>query len=99
MDTEPKTWSKNCEAAKQLRKDLADGKINPKDYKPKHVYQMRDVFSKYTLQRFGQNLKNVVTDYLSAISLGDDAVAYWLETGKVPVGSNGKFKTQTIIIY
>ena len=99
MDTESKSWSKVCEAAKQLRKDLADGKINPKDYKPKHVYQMRDVFSKYTLQRFGQNLKNVVADYLSAISLGGDTVAYWIETGKVPAGSNGKFKTQTIIIY
>lgn len=99
MDTVPKPWNKVSEAAKLLRKDLADGKINPKDYKPKHVYQMRDVFSEYTLQRFGQNLKNVVADYLSAISLGGDAVAHWLETGKVPAGSNGKFKTQTIIIY
>ena len=91
MDNEPKNWSKSCEAAKQLREDLAQGRINPKDYKPKHVHQMRESFQNYALNRFANNLKNVVADYLSAVSLGDDAVASWVESGKLPTGSNGKF--------
>ena len=34
MDAEPKNWTRTCEAAKQLRKDLAEGIIDPWNYKP-----------------------------------------------------------------
>ena len=34
MDADPKNWTRSCEAAKQLRKDLAEGIIDPRNYKP-----------------------------------------------------------------
>ena len=34
MDADPKIWNASCEVTKQLRKDFAEGIIDPRNYKP-----------------------------------------------------------------
>jgi hypothetical protein len=91
MDAVPPDWNKTCEAAKQLRQDLVDGFIDARNYKPKTVHKMRaPLFTQYSLHRFSNNLRNVVSGYQAAKALGEEALQTWLKEGAIP-SSSGKW--------
>ena len=87
MDAEPKNWNRNCEAAKQLRKDLADGIINHQSYKPALEQKKRLVYQSYPKSRFSANMRNVVTYFEAVAPLGGDRINEWVENGKPPTRS------------
>ena len=84
MDAEPKNWTRNCEAAKQLRKDLADGIIEYKNYKPAMEQKKRIIYQSFPKARFSANMRNVVTDFEAVAPLGGDRIMEWVENGKPP---------------
>ena len=99
MDAETKTWSKTCEAAKQLRQDIADGVINVKAYKASNVQSMRTVYAPYPKTRFASNMRNIVTEYNIVAQLGEEAVQLWIPEGKMPAGSNEGNNVFTVFLF
>ena len=85
MDVEPKNWTRTCEASKQLRKDLAEGIIDPRNYKPALV-------KKKPRRLFGLSkvsVLNIVTSFAVVSQLGSEKMLVWVETGK-SVGQSPK---------
>ena len=87
---EPKNWTRKYKAAKQLRKDLADGIIDHRSYKPALEQKKRLVYQSFPKARFSANMRNVVTDFEAVAPLGGDRINEWVENGKPParVASN-----------
>ena len=99
MDAEPKIWNRSCEAAKQLRQDLAEGIIDPRSYKPAVVQKTRDVYLTYPRSRFSSNMRNIVTDFEVVSQLGSEKVMEWVESGKPPSRPKSKEGKSYITFY
>ena len=94
-----KYWTRTCEAAKQLRKDLAEGIIDPRSYKPALVQKKRDVYLTYPRSRFSSNMRNIVTDFEVVSQLGSEKILEWVETEKPPSRQKSKEGKSYITFY
>ena len=74
MDAEPKTWTRTCEGARQLRQDLANGIVKSKNAKPSLIQPTREVYLAYTKTRFAANLRNSIADFEAVSQLGEEVV-------------------------
>ena len=83
-NAKPKKWSRTCEAAKWLHKDLYEGKIDPsRDLA--HVIQKRcSSYLYYTKEIFQQNNKKKIKAFIALVEIGDEALLQWVEDGKLP---------------
>ena len=99
MNVEPKNWSRSCEAAKQLRKDLAEDIIDPRSYKPALVQKTRDVYLAFPKSRFSSNMRNIVTDFEVVSQLGSEKIMEWVETGRPPSRPKSKEGKSYITVY
>ena len=82
-NAKPKNWSRTCEAAKWLRKDLYEGKINPHRDQA-HVFQENcSLYLYYTKVIFQQNYKKTIEAFIVVNKIGDEALLQWVEDGKI----------------
>ena len=66
MDVEAQNWTRTCEVAKRIRKDLAEGIMDPRNHKPAMVQKKRDVYLAFPKSRFSSNMLNIVIRSLEA---------------------------------
>ena len=83
-DAKPKNWSRACEAAKWLRKDLYEGKIDPHTDRAHIVQENRPSYLYYTKAIFQQNFKKTIEAFFAVNDIGDEALLQWVEDGKLP---------------
>ena len=84
MDAEPKSWTRNGEAAKLLRLDLYEGTVDPMRCKAKDVAKTRDEYKAFPSNRFAANFRNTCNDFLIVRELGEEALSGWVEDGQPP---------------
>ena len=101
MDAEPKNWSRSCDAAKQLRKDLYENIIDP-DEAPRKVQETRPLYKTVPKTKFAPNYRNLANDFVMMRELNDeDALKAWVEDGKPFQRKQGKWsdKNNASMIY
>ena len=64
----PEKWA-TSKALKQLNTDLRDGTINPHNYKPKDIYESREVYQQYEKTKFKSNMERAVQKFINGKSL------------------------------
>ena len=83
-DTKPKTWSRTCEAAKWLSKDLYEGEIDPHRDQTHVVQENCPLYLYNTKTIFQQNFKKTIKAFISVSEISDEALLQWVEDGKPP---------------
>ena len=83
-DPKLKNWSRTCEGAKWLCKDLYKGKINPHRDHTHAVYKKCPLYLYYTKAIFQQNCKKTIEAFIAVNKIGDDTLLQWVEDGKLP---------------
>jgi len=56
-------------ALKQLNIDLRDGTIDPHNYKPKDIYESREVYQQFEKNKFRANMGRAVQKFINGKSL------------------------------
>ena len=97
-NAKPRNWSRTCEAAKWLCKDLYEGKIDPHRDLAHGVQEKCPLYLYYTMAIFQQNFKKTVNAFIAVYNIGDEALLKWVEDGKLPNSyKTGKFYEASIL--
>ena len=67
-DTKPEKWA-TPKALKQINSDLRDGTIDPHNYKPKDIYDSREIYQQYEKCKFRSNMGRAVKQFINGESL------------------------------
>ena len=73
-DDKPKNWSRTCEGAKFLCKDLYKGKIDPHRDRAHGVQEDCPSYLYYTQEIFLQNFKKTIKAFIAVNKIGDQAL-------------------------
>ena len=84
-------WVQSCTAAKSLRQDFLQGAILPDSFDPKQVQSTRPEYMEYEPACFSRNLQKIAKDFIKASDAGTTFLEKWLEDGKPPSNSTGKY--------
>ena len=73
-NAKPKNWSRTCEAAIWLRKDIYEVKIDPHRDQAHVVQENSPSYLYYTKAIFQQNYKKTVEAFITVNKIGDEAL-------------------------
>ena len=65
---QPEKWA-TSKALQQINSDLRDGTIDPHNYKPKDIYDSREVYQQYEKTKFRANMGRAVQKFINGKSL------------------------------
>ena len=83
-NAKPKIWSRTCDAAKWLRKDLYKGKSDLYRDRAHVVQEICLSYFHYTKAIFQQNFKKTIEAFIAVNKIGDEALLQLVEDGKLP---------------